>query len=159
MSGLDSGAGGSVAGSVELECPNCGHVVRPRSLEALQSKRYFQCSMCFKRIRNPHFVEAQAGPQVQKQGAELQCPKCGYGWIYTGALRRRVVCPRCFKSFIHPSFVAPEPEGVEVQCRKCGYRWKYTGAKRDALATVRCPRCNASNPSQVQEAADAAATD
>jgi transcription elongation factor Elf1 len=152
MSDLDPGTAGAVADFVELQCPHCGHVVRPRNLESLQSRRYVQCSMCFRRIRNPYFVEAQAKPQprTQRQGTELQCPKCGYVWTYTGTVRRRVVCPHCFRSFVHPAFVAPEPEGVEVQCRKCGYRWKYTGAKKDALVTVRCPRCNASNPSPVQ---------
>jgi ribosomal protein S27E len=78
--------------------------------------------MCFKRSRNPYFVETRAKPQIQKQGTELQCPECGYVWTYTGKARRRVVCPRCFRSFVHPDFTSPEPEGVEVQCRKCGYR-------------------------------------
>jgi predicted Zn-ribbon and HTH transcriptional regulator len=151
MSGTDSDVGGAAVDLVELQCPHCGHVIRPRNLEALQSRRYIQCSMCFKRARNPYFVEAQPRPQPQKQGTELQCPKCGYVWTYTGTVRRRVVCPRCFRSFVHPDFTSPEPEGVEVQCRKCGYWWKYTGAKRDALVTVRCPRCNASNPSPIQD--------
>jgi len=150
VSGTDSDVGGAAVDLVELQCPHCGHIIRPRNPESLQSRRYIQCGACYKRMKNPYFVEVQGRPQAQKQGIELQCPKCGYVWTYTGTVRRRVVCPHCFRSFVHPDFNLPEPEGVEVQCRKCGYRWKYTGTKRDALVTVRCPKCNASNPSPVQ---------
>jgi DNA-directed RNA polymerase subunit RPC12/RpoP len=136
-------------------CPHCGHEIVPRNPETLQARRLILCSMCRQYFQNPHY-KGPAKIRVQKEGAEVTCPKCGHKWPYTGSEKRRITCPRCYRSFPNPLSAQPArsaPEPVVVRCRKCGHSWGYKGSLRDALGAVRCPRCRAAGPAPVQEQA------
>ena len=128
---------------VMLECPHCGHVIRPRDETILPQRRLILCSMCKRWFRNPYHAAAE-----QEEGIEVSCPHCGYRWTYRGRMRVKIACPSCYKKFLHPQapaeFKGKGAVGTLVKCRRCGYEWKYKGKR--TLSRVQCPACGAANP-------------
>jgi len=85
---------------------------------------------------------------IKEIGQNVECPRCGKKWLYTGG-KERIRCKKCNARFdINKNNkeleikIKNEPEIKDkkppnIKCKKCGYQW-HNNTSTDK---VRCPKC------------------
>lgn len=81
--------------------------------------------------------EPLLGRPPQREGADVKCPQCGYGWK-TLSSRETISCPKC-----HRPFTNVYSPARRLRCPHChakaGLKWDGTLFLR--MAKYQCPAC------------------